>query len=402
MGQTNPDDIEVHALRHKGIKMKVAFFSVILNIHQVYLADELYELTNHSFVFVELEKPESKNNKGGREDFSIRPYLFQAWKSTENEAKALNIARNAEIAVFGGHMSLRYQIERLKEGRLTFEMGERWLKHWQSFFSPRLLKNVWNYHRHNWRNKPLYKLCSSAFAVNDQYLFHTFINRCYKWGYFTKVEKYDFITRDCDSEMPTIMWCARFIDWKHPELVVKLARRLKDNGYKVQIDMYGDGLELEQNIRLCKELGVQDMLTFKGNVPNDVILNAMRSHDIFLFTSDKNEGWGAVANEAMSNRCCLVASDEIGSTPFLVNNGDNGMVFRSKSVDSLYEKVIYLLDHPKLREMMAEKGYHTMQDIWSPQQAALNFLELSNNLRVDNSTSIAEGPCSKAFPYKYQ
>lgn len=402
MGQAGPKDIGIYALRHKEITMKVAFFSVILNIHQARLADELYELTNHSFVFVELEKPEIKNNKGGNEDFSTRPYLLQSWKSSENEAKALDIARNAEIAVFGGYMSLRFQIERLKENRLTFEMGERWLKHWQSFFSPRLLKNLWNYHTRNWRHKPLYKLCSSAYAANDQYLFHTFINRCYKWGYFTKVEKDVVTSRDYASDIPTLMWCARFIGFKHPELVVKLARRLKDNGYKIQIDMYGTGAELEATKRQCQELGIQDMVSFKGDVPNDEILHAMRSHDIFLFTSDKNEGWGAVANEAMSNHCCLVASDEIGSTPFLLNDGENGIVFRSKSVDSLYEKVTYLLDHPEECVAMAEKGYRTIQDRWSPKQAAHNFLELSNNLLIGNNSSIAEGPCSKAFPYKHK
>lgn len=382
--------------------MKIAIYSVVLNIHQVRVADELYDLTGHDFVFIELERPVGLNNKGGSEDFSTRPYLLQAWRNADSEAKAMEIAKNAEVVILGGYMALKYQVERLKENRLTFEMGERWLKHWQSFFSPRLLKNICNYHIRGWKNKPLYKLCSSAYCANDQYLLRTFKGRCYKWGYFTKIEKYEKSASYCVSDMPTLMWCARFIDWKHPELVVKLARRLKDNGYIVQIDMYGTGVELKKNKRLCQELGVQDMLSFKGNVPNDEILLAMRNHDIFLFTSDKNEGWGAVANEAMSNRCCLVASDEIGSTPYLLNNGKNGMVFRSKSVDSLYEQVAYLLDHPEAREMMAERGYHTMQAIWSPQQAALNFLELARNLLIGNNTSITEGPCSKAYPYKYE
>ena len=60
--------------------MKVAIFSVVLNIHQVGIADELFELTDHDFVFVELEKPVGLNNKGGSEDFSSRPYLLQSWR----------------------------------------------------------------------------------------------------------------------------------------------------------------------------------------------------------------------------------------------------------------------------------------------------------------------------------
>ena len=33
----------------------------------------------------------------------------------------------------------------------------------------------------------------------------------------------------------------------------------------------------------------------------------MERADIFLFTSDYKEGWGAVLNEAMNARCAIVA-----------------------------------------------------------------------------------------------
>ena len=384
--------------------MKVAIFSVVLNIHQVGIADELFELTDHDFVFVELEKPVGLNNKGGSEDFSSRPYLLQSWRDADSEAKAMEVARKSEVVILGGHMALKYQIERLKENRLTFEMGERWLKHWQSCFSPRLLKNIWNYHIRGWKNRPLYKLCSSSYCANDQYLFRTFKGRCYKWGYFTKVEEInieDLIDLK-HNEKPMLMWCARFLDWKHPEMVVKLARRLRENNYDVQIDMYGTGVERSKVESLAIELGVDDMISFKGNVPNENIISAMHKHDIFLFTSDKNEGWGAVLNEAMSNGCTVVASCDIGAVPFLIKDGENGMVFHSKSIYSLFEKVVYLLDHPAKRIEMSLNAYRSMRDLWSPRQAAINFLQLTKNLLAGKDTSIDEGPCSKAYPYKYK
>lgn len=380
--------------------MKIALFSVVLNIHQVNVADELYELSGQDFMFVELVKPEGQDCKGGTDDYSSRPYLLQAWKNSESEAKAMEIACSADVAVFGGYMALKYQIERLRENRITFEMGERWLKHWQSLFSPRLLKYICNYHIKGWRRKPFYKLCSSAYAVNDQYLLHTFKGRCYKWGYFTKVDDIDVdsLIASRKSDKPTIMWCARFLDWKHPELAIKLASRLKERGCRFQLDMYGTGVEHLSAKQLCHDLDVHDVVCFKGNVPNDEILKAMRDHDIFLFTSDRNEGWGAVLNEAMSNGCAVVASNEIGSTPYLVNDGKNGLVFKSNSIDSLYEKVTYLIDNPSRRKEMAIEAYKMMKDIWSPQNAALKFVQLSNDLINGHDISIEIGPCSKARP----
>lgn len=380
--------------------MKIALFSVVLNIHQVHIADALYELTGHNFVYVELEKPVGLNNKGGTVNFSSKPYLLQAWKNSENEAKAMEIACSADVAIFGGYMALKYQIERLKENRLTFEMGERWLKHWQSSFSPRLINNILNYHFRGWKRKPLYKLCCSAFCARDQYLLHSFNNRCYKWGYFTRVEEVNIksLIASRKSDKPTIMWCARYLDWKHPELPIYLASLLKTNGYNFILDLYGDGEKLKATKNLAKKIGVEDVVSFKGAMPNPYILKAMRNHQIFLFTSDKHEGWGAVMNEAMSNGCAVVASDAVGSVPFLINDYENGLIFKSGSIDSLYEKVSYLLDNPSIIRQMSSSAHKTIKEVWSPRQAATNLLALIDNLKNEKETSIKEGPCSKAHP----
>lgn len=149
---------------------------------------------------------------------------------------------------------------------------------------------------------------------------------------------------------------------------------------------------------MAEKLGVVDVVSFKGNMPNDEILCAMRQHDIFLFTSDKNEGWGAVANEAMSNGCAIVGSDAIGSIPFLVKDGENGYTFKSRNLDSLCEKVEDLLDNPTKRKQFAINAYRTMCDVWSPKNAAKNFLQLVTDIQNGAEVSIENGPCSKAFP----
>lgn len=373
----------------------IAFFANTINQHQVLIADQLFLLTNKEYVFVETAKiSEERANMGF--SFFNREYQLKAYESKESYMKAMQIARDVDVAIFGAN-SLPFQKERMKLGKFSYEVSERWLKRgWFNILSPRLLKNMWYYHTFFY-DKPIYKLCASAYAAKDQYRLHSFRDRCYKWGYFTKVEDFDVQAHvDSKPETPvSLMWCARFLGWKHPELVVKLARKLKDNGYSLIIDMFGSGVELEKTKKLCQHLDVEDMIAFKGNKPNDEILAEMRKHDIFLFTSDRNEGWGAVLNEAMSNGCAVVASHEIGAVPFLVKDGDNGMVFKSKSIDSLYEKVVWLIDHPDERMRMAIKAYHTMKDEWSPEVAARNLLILIDDLQHGRDSSIKEGPCSK-------
>lgn len=382
--------------------MQIVFFSNFINHHQANVADELYKLTNGNYTFVELCPIYDWLLKGGYSDLSSRPYVLQAWRNKENMDRAMELLYSADVALFSCPESWKYEALRAKTGKLTFDVSERWLKRgWLNLMSPRLLKYFWYYFT-VLAHKNVYKLCSSAFACSDHYKLHSFKNKCYKWGYFTKVDENYTVEASLgvstSGTLHTFMWCARFLKWKHPELPIQMAVRLKEKGYKFVLDMYGSGEELEPNKALAKYLNVEDVVNFKGNMPNNDILKAMREHELFLFTSDKNEGWGAVANESMSNGCAIVASDAIGSIPFLVNDGVNGCVFESCNLDSLCEKVEWLLDNPEKRLQIAAKAYQTMRDVWSPKIAANNFLKLVKMLQGGNNTLPIDGPCSKAYP----
>lgn len=379
--------------------MIVSFFSNRLNHHQAPVADALYKQLEDSFKFVELCPPNIQSTKGSNEDFSTRPYLVQAWKNEENHLKARKLAVESDVAVFGAE-SLSYEILRMKtSAKLAFEMSERWLKRGLlNLLSPRLLKYQWYYHT-CFYNKPLYKLCAGAYSANDQYLMHSFKNRCYKWGYFTKVDRsFSPNNNNHTEDAVRMMWCARFLKLKHPEIVVFLARRLKKRGVHFIVDMYGDGPVLEQMKALAKKVDVSDVVAFHGAIPNDQVLQAMREHDIFLFTSDRNEGWGAVANEAMSNGCVLVASDAIGSTPYLIDHRVTGCVFQSENIDSLESEMLWLIENREEMTRIRQKSYEVFCKLWTPEHAALSLLQLIDCLMNGKDTNIEFGPCSKAIP----
>ena len=98
----------------------------------------------------------------------------------------------------------------------------------------------------------------------------------------------------------------------------------------------------------------------------------------------------------MSSCCAVVASDKIGSVPYLIKDGFNGLSFESENINSLYNKVVGLLGDPAKRIKMAEQAYYDMCNIWSPQVAANNLLQLIDCLHKGQETSIKHGPCSKA------
>lgn len=370
--------------------MKLVFFINYLNHHQLPVADELYRLLGDEFRFVATYPRNPDELKGGR-DFSDRPYCILAAESEQNAEFAHELNRKAEACVFGAG-NLDWELERAKTNKLSFEISERWFKRGAvNLLSPRLLKWWWLYQT-RLRNKPFYKLCASAFTARDCNLMGTFKDRCFKWGYFTGLAS----IQKPNNNMAKIVWCGRLIDWKHPIDVILAANALRRNGYSFVLDIFGDGPEREHLDNLIQRYRLNDIVHLHGAIPNEQVHDEMAKSDIFLFTSDRKEGWGAVVNEAMSNGCCVVGSDAVGSVPYLISDKVNGMIYRSGNIESLVENIKYLLDNPEDMKRMGDQARRDLQNIWSPANAAQNLLTLISDLESGNHSSIPDGPCSSA------
>ena len=99
----------------------------------------------------------------------------------------------------------------------------------------------------------------------------------------------------------------------------------------------------------------------------------------------------------MSNGCAVVASNMIGAVPFIVEDGVNGLIFQSESIASLESKVESLLTNQKFRQRLAENAVVTMRTLWSPNNAAQQFLQLVQAINNHDISSVAKnGPCSQA------
>ena len=384
--------------------MKLIFLSNYINHHQVPLSDELFRYFGEDYKFIATIPMHEWRRKLGYEDYSDKPYVLSSYESASKYNEAVRLINAADVVIIGSAPDSFIE-KRLQENKLTFRYAERYFKNRPWYFpDPRVFINFYKNH-FRYRNKNLYMLAASAYTVNDVYHMHCYKDKVYKWGYFTRVDNLALeasqkLDASSAESAPHLMWCARFLRWKHPELPVLLAARLKSKGYQFTIDMYGSGEEFENIKKLATQLQVNDVVAFCGNQPNEQILQQMRTHDIFLFTSDRNEGWGAVLNESMSNGCAVVASNRIGAAPLLINDGINGLLFKSENLVSLEEKVSYLLDHPKERIEMAKNAVMTMRNEWSPKIAAQRFMYLVEQLLHGSDSEFKEGPCSKAYPYK--
>lgn len=378
--------------------MKLTFFTNFINHHQVHVADEFYRYLGENYHLVETTKMPESFKKAGYPDYNGRPYIVKAYESTDSQEKALKLSYESDIVIIGSAPDI-YYTQRLRNNQIVFLYSERWFRKFQlGYLNPKVWW-YWYSHYTRYRNNKYYMLCASAFTASDVSKIKAFPNKCFKWGYFTQVPTFDassYTKRKKQAQQIKILWCARFISLKHPEMAINIAKYLKDLNYNFSLEMIGSGDLLEHTKALSKKYNVTKHVQFIGNIPNDIVLEKMKESHIFIFTSNKQEGWGAVLNEAMSSGCAVVAANQIGSVPFLITHKENGLIFESENQNDLNKNIKLLFDNPDLIYKLGDNARKTMQETWSPQTAVKNFFQLVTALQLDKRNPILDGPCSNA------
>ena len=143
---------------------------------------------------------------------------------------------------------------------------------------------------------------------------------------------------------------------------------------------------------------LHDCVKMMGALPFEQVRAEMEKAQIYLFTSDRGEGWGVVLNEAMNSGCAAIAGEKTGAAPYLLKHGKNGLIFRDKNIDDLTEKVSALLDEQERIAELGRNAYRTITEEWCAETAAKRFIELAERLRVsDKPVSLwDDGPGSVA------
>lgn len=380
--------------------MKVAFYSNYLTHHQIPFCTEMYRLLKEDFVFVSNDSMENMRREQGWELKERFPYELQA-KEEQGFSKALLLSKESDVIIIGSAPEI-YVKERMRLPSLgiTFRYSERIFKKGKlRFLSPRgLLHRADTYYRY--RKKNLYMLCASAYTSADLMLQGSYLGKCYKWGYFPETRSYELsdLMKIKRKSKPEILWCGRFLKWKHPEAAILLAHRLKQEGFDFTLTMIGAG-ERESILReLIAKYRLDAYIKLLGVMSPEQVRQRMEEADIFLSTSDFNEGWGAVMNEAMNSGCAVVASHAVGAAPYLIKDGINGFMYKNGALDSLYRKVKQLLLCPELREKLGLNAYQTIITEWNAKEAAKRLLLLTSDLLEKGySDRFESGPCSRAL-----
>ena len=149
-------------------------------------------------------------------------------------------------------------------------------------------------------------------------------------------------------------WCSagRLIPVKRFDRMIRIQKRLREEGYPVRLLVLGEGelrRELEQQVKNC---GIGDSVRFLGYQTNPY--KYMARSDLFVCAS-MSEGFSTAATEALIVGTPVCTVEVSGMKEMLGENDEYGIV-TANDEEALYQAMKRLLDDPALLAHYCEKA----------------------------------------------
>ena len=142
---------------------------------------------------------------------------------------------------------------------------------------------------------------------------------------------------------------------KRTEITIRAFAVLHSRENRMRLTVIGAGHLRQRLEELVKELGVQEAVTFTGEIPNREVFVHMAKATYFVMPS-KPEGFGIVYLEAMANRCITVGTEGEGIAD-LVESGRNGFLVPADDVQAVVSVIESCMADSEMGKRVAEAGY---------------------------------------------
>ena len=163
-----------------------------------------------------------------------------------------------------------------------------------------------------------------------------------------------------ESDRPLILYIGRLIPTKGVDLLLKAVSNIPG----VRLLIAGDGYERQALERLAKNLGTP--AEFLGSVERGKIKELLSQADCLVIPSrdEKNglsEGVPLVLLEGLAAGCPVIATS-VGGIPEVIQNGKNGILIASESVESLQEALVTVLTDENLSDRLRDEAKKSLSN----------------------------------------
>jgi glycosyltransferase involved in cell wall biosynthesis len=135
----------------------------------------------------------------------------------------------------------------------------------------------------------------------------------------------------------------------------------------------------EQSLRdLAKELDIEDHVTFLGYVPDEKLPDLYSASDIFVLPAIY-ENFPFAILEAQATALPVI-STKVGGIPEFLADNENGFLIDPGDPEQLTQRILALLQDPKLAEEMGRRGRKLIEEKFSWRLITSQVIDLYNKL----------------------
>jgi glycosyltransferase involved in cell wall biosynthesis len=153
-----------------------------------------------------------------------------------------------------------------------------------------------------------------------------------------------------DPDDFVLVTATRLARWKRVDRAVDAVALLRNEGIAARLLIVGDGEErinLEQQV---SELGLRDLVTFIGAVPQSEVQRYLWAADVFLSTNELSNVGNPLLEAMVAGRCVLTLDE--GDTRDLIRDGETGVLLQSGEPQAIAEALAGLSRDPDRRRRL--------------------------------------------------
>ncbi len=183
-----------------------------------------------------------------------------------------------------------------------------------------------------------------------------------------------------EDKKKIVLFVGRLYHRKGLEILLRSIPQVLQEFSDVKFVISGKGFkEKEESLRnLAKQLDIEDHVTFMGYVPDEKLPNLYSASDIFVLPAIY-ENFPFAILEAQATGLPVISTKVGGIPEFLVDN-ENGFVIDPGDSAQLTQRVLALLQDPKLAKEMGNRGRSLIEKKFSWRLITSQVIDLYHKL----------------------
>lgn len=164
---------------------------------------------------------------------------------------------------------------------------------------------------------------------------------------------------------------------KNPDGAITAFRLLREKyGKKVLLHLIGNDLgENDVNPQRLLKQGDAEGIVFHGPVPHTALIQEFSKYDLLLHPS-REESFGNTLLEAMANGIPVVAGENVGAIPWVIDDGRYGLLADVEQPTKLADACSFLIDDANRYELLSKKALAYVRDKFGNEYVTKQYVEL--------------------------